>query len=132
MSEQKNHLLTLSRRQRQIMDILYRCGECTAEEIREQLPNPPSNSAVRAMLATLKSKDYIKHREQNLRYVYSAAIAPETARETALDRLINTFFDGSSVKAVNALLGMQADKISEEELNQLSDLIQEAKQKDNK
>lgn len=123
----QNHLLHLSRRQRQIMDILFREGECTAEEIREKLPDPPSNSAVRAMLATLKEKGHIKHREKNLRYVYSATMEKDTAQKTAMDRLINTFFGGSTVDAVSALLGMQSEKISQDELKELSDIIEKAK-----
>jgi predicted transcriptional regulator len=124
----ENHLLHLSRRQRQIMDILFRDGDCTAEEIRERLPNPPSNSAVRAMLATLKEKGHVKNREENFRYVYSATMAADTARKTAMDRLINTFFGGSSVAAVNALLGMQSESISKEELDALGAIIEKAKQ----
>ena len=123
----ENHLLHLSRRQRQIMDILFRDGECTAEEIRERLPNPPSNSAVRAMLATLKDKGHVKSREENFRYVYSATMEADTAQKTAMDRLINTFFGGSSVAAVNALLGMQSDNISKKELDELGAIIEKAK-----
>lgn len=126
----KNHLLHLSRRQRQIVDILFRHGDSTAEEIRERLPDPPSNSAVRAMLSTLERKGHVKHREENLRYVYSVAIEADAARRTALDRLINTFFEGSSVKAVNALLGMQTEKISSEELEELGEIIEKAKRKE--
>ena len=123
----QNHLLHLSRRQRQIMDILFRHGECTAEEIREKLPDPPSNSAVRAMLATLKDKGHIKHREKNLRYVYSVTIEKDAAQQTAMDRLINTFFGGSTVDAVSAMLGMQSEKISKQELEELGDIIEKAK-----
>lgn len=124
----ENHLIHLSRRQRQIMDILFREGNCTAEEIRARLPNPPSNSAVRAMLATLKEKGHVRNRAENFRYVYSATMEPETARKTAMDRLINTFFGGSPVAAVNALLGMQSEHISKQELDELGDIIEKAKQ----
>lgn len=126
-----NHLLQLSRRQRQIMDILYRQGESSAEEIREQLPNPPSNSAVRAMLSTLKQKEFIRSREENFRYLYSPAIEKNTAQQTALDRLVNTFFGGSTTAAVNALLGMQSEKMSDEELDDLKKLIEKAKTEEN-
>ena len=125
-----NHLLHLSRRQRQIMDILFRDGECSAEDIRERLPDAPSNSAVRAMLATLKDKGHVKSREQNFRYVYSATMNTDTARKTAIDRLVNTFFGGSPVAAVNALLGSHSEHISKEELEQLGALIEKAKQED--
>lgn len=124
----QNPLIHLSRRQRQIMDILFRQDECSAEEIRSALPDAPSNSAVRAMLATLKDKGHIKHREKNLRYVYSATMGKDTAQQTAVDRLINTFFGGSTVEAMSAMLGMQTDKISAEELEALSHLIEKAKE----
>lgn len=123
-----NHVTHLSRRQRQIMDILFRQGESSAEEIRAALPNPPSNSAVRAMLATLEEKGHIKHREKNLRYVYSVTMEKDEAQQTAMDRLINTFFGGSTVDAVSAMLGMQSEKISPQELEELGKLIDKAKQ----
>ncbi len=124
----ENHLLHLSRRQRQIMDILFRDGQCTAEEIRERLPNPPSNSAVRAMLATLKEKGHVKSREENFRYVYTATMETDTARKTAIDRLVNTFFGGSTIAAVNALLGSNSEHISKQELDELGAIIEKAKQ----
>lgn len=127
---QQNHLLQLSRRQRQIMDILYRHGESSAEQIREKLPDPPSNSAVRAMLATLKEKQYVKSREQNFKYVYSPAIEMDAAQQTALDRLIHTFFGGSSVAAVSALLGMQSEQLSGKDLDELSELIDRARKEE--
>ncbi len=123
----KNPMVHLSRRQRQIMDILFRQGECSAENVREQLPEPPSNSAVRAMLSTMVKKGYIKQREENFRYVYFAAMEQETAQKTAMDRLINTFFGGSTTAAVSAMLGMQSDTISKEELSELSKIIEDAK-----
>ena len=123
----KNPMVNLSRRQRQIMDILFRHSESTAEEVREKLPDPPSNSAVRAMLSTMLKKGYITQKEQNFRYVYSAAIEQETAQKTALDRLVNTFFGGSTAAAVSALLGNQSENISEEELKELSEIIEKAK-----
>ncbi len=120
----------MSRRQRQIMDILYRQGESSAEDIREKLPDPPSNSAVRAMLSTLKQKEFIRSREENFRYVYSPAIEKGAAQQTALDRLVNTFFGGSTAAAVNALLGMQSEGMSEEELNDLKTIIDNAKKEE--
>ena len=120
-------MINLSRRQRQIMDILFRCGDSTAQEIQKQLPDPPSNSAVRAMLKTMVDKGYLKQRAKDFRYVYSAAMRQETAQQTALDRLVNTFFGGSPAAAASALLGMQSEQISPEELNELSKLIEKAK-----
>ncbi len=123
----KNPLNHLSRRERQIMDILFRRGTSTAEGVREQLPNPPSNSAVRAMLATMLKKGYITQKEENFRYVYAAAMKQEVAQKTALDRIVNTFFGGSTAATVSALLGMSTEQISEEELNELSKIIEKAK-----
>ncbi len=119
-------MVHLSRRQRQIMDILFR-DPATAEQVREQLPEAPSNSAVRAMLSTMVKKGYITQREENFRYVYAAAIEQKAAQKTAMDRLVNTFFGGSTSAAVSALLGMQSEKISQEELSELSDIINQAK-----
>ncbi len=125
----KNPMVHLSRRQRQIMDILFRHGDCSAEDVRKYLPDPPSNSAVRTMLATMVKKGYIKQREENFRYLYAAAMEQETARKTAIDRLINTFFGGSTSAAVNAMLGMQSDNISKQELSELSQIIEDAKKR---
>lgn len=122
-----NSMTHLSRRQRQIMDILFEHADSSAEEIRERLPEAPSNSAVRAMLATMLKKAYIKQREENFRYVYSAAMEQSAAQKTAMDRLINTFFAGSTSAALTAMLGMQTSEISQQELNELSALIEKAK-----
>ncbi len=123
-------MLHLSRRQRQIMDILFRHSNSTAEDIRGLLPEPPSNSAVRAMLTTMVKKGYITQKEENFRYVYTACMTQETAQKTAMNRLINTFFAGSTSAAVNALLGMQSDSISPEELSELSNIIEKAKHRE--
>ena len=125
----QNPMTHMSRRQRQIMDILFRQRAATAEEIRERLPDPPSNSAVRAMLATMVNKGYVAQKEENFRYVYSAAIKQEVAQKTALDRLVDTFFGGSTAATVSALLGMKSEQISLEELNELSKIIEKAKKK---
>lgn len=123
-------MINLSRRQRQIMDILFRHNKSTAEDIRGLLPDAPSNSAVRAMLSTMVKKGYITKKEENFRYVYTAAMTQENAQKTAMDRLINTFFAGSTTAAVSALLGMQSEGISQEELTTLSEIIEKAKQKE--
>lgn len=124
-----NPMTHMSRRQRQIMDILFRHRKATAEEIRERLPDPPSNSAVRALLATMVNKGYVTQKEENFRYVYSAAIQQEVAQKSAIDRLVNTFFGGSTAATVNALLGLKSEQISLEELNELSEIIEKAKKK---
>ncbi|HSL71451.1 MAG TPA: BlaI/MecI/CopY family transcriptional regulator, partial [Longimicrobiales bacterium] len=88
--------LNLSRRERQIMDAVYARGQATVAEVQEDLPDPPSYSAVRAMLGKLERKGYLRHEEHGLRYVYVPTLAREAVQETALDRLLQTFFDGSA------------------------------------
>ena len=94
----------LPRREREIMDVLFGLGQGTAEEIRERLIDPPSYSAVRAMLARLETKGHIRHREEGLRYVYTPTASPAAARRTALQQLVRVFFGGSASQAVTALL----------------------------
>jgi predicted transcriptional regulator len=116
----------LSRREREIVDLLFALGgEATAEEIRERLIEPPSYSAVRAMLSKLEAKGAIRHREQGPRYVYSPTIARSAARRSALRKLVATFFEGSPGQAMTALLN--DEKWSEDELDQLSIEIERAK-----
>lgn len=115
----------LSRRERQIMDVVYRKDEATAEEIREELPNAPSNSAVRATIRILEDKDHLTHRKEGRTHVYRPTTPPEEAGRSAIQRLKETFFDGSASKAVSTLLS-DAD-LSEEELEELSELIDRAR-----
>ena len=119
--------LDLSRRERQIMEAIYRLGSATVAEVMAELPDPPSYSAVRAMLGKLEAKGYLKHRQEGPRYLYLATVPRREARHSALERLVRTFFDGSTEKAVTALLDMSAAEMSDEELDRLSALIQEAK-----
>lgn len=119
----------LSRRERQIMDILYEGNELSAHDIRKALPDPPGYSAVRAMLAKLLDKNIIKHREDGPRYLYSPVIKRDEAKIPALQKLVKTFFSGSTVDAVNALLGMQSDSLSDKDIEKLEKTIQQAKQK---
>src|SRR5512132_4070766 len=95
----------LSRRERQIMDILYRRGRATAAEVREALPGEPSDSTVRTQLRVLESKGHVRHEEEGLRFVYLPAVPRRAARRTALRHVIETFFDGSAERVVGALLG---------------------------
>ncbi len=118
----------LSRRERQIMDVLYRLGRATAAEVHEALPNPPSYSAVRAMLRTLEEKKHIRHQEKELRYVFMPVVPRENARRSALRHLLDTFFDGSPEQAVATLLDVSAKDISQEEFDRLADLIEKARQ----
>ena len=118
----------LSRREREIMDVLFALGdEATAEEIRERLSEAPSYSAVRAMLAKLEGKGAVRHREKGLRYVYSPTVARSTARRSALRKLVRTFFGGSAGQAVTALLN--DEKWSDEELDELAQEIERARRK---
>lgn len=118
----------LSRRERQIMDVLYREGRVTAAEVLEQLPDPPSYSAVRAMLRVLEEKGHVKHEQDGPRYIYLPTVPREKARRSALRHLVSTFFDGSTEATVAALLDLSDSKISDAELQRLSKLIEQAKQ----
>lgn len=118
----------LSRRERQIMDIIYRLGEATAAEVMDNLPDAPSYSAVRAMLRILVDREYLQHRSEGPRYVYSATLPREEARSSALGRLVSTFFDDSVADAVAALIEM-SEQLSEDDLERLSDLISESRKK---
>jgi BlaI family penicillinase repressor len=118
----------LSRRERQIMDVLYRLGRATAAEILAALPDPPSYSAIRAMLRILEEKKHIVHEEKDLRYVFMPVVSRDKARRSALRHMLDTFFDGSPEQAVATLLDVSARNLSEEELDRLAALIQKAKQ----
>jgi BlaI family transcriptional regulator, penicillinase repressor len=122
------HNRNLSRRERQIMDILYRVGRATAAEIHQGLPDRPSYSAVRAKLRVLEEKGYIRHQAQATRYVYSPVVPLERAKDSALRHLLATFFDNSAEQAVSALLTLEPQSLSAEKLDQLSRLIEQAKQ----
>jgi predicted transcriptional regulator len=118
----------LSRRERQIMDILYQRGQATTAEVLEDLADPPSYSAVRAMLRILEEKGHLKHKQQGTRYIYLPRVPREQARRSALQRLLQTFFDGSTEQAVATLLDLSAPKLSDADLDRLADLIDQAKQ----
>jgi predicted transcriptional regulator len=124
MSERPHRDLT--RRERQIMDIVYRFERATAQEVRENLPDPPSYSAVRALLRVLEEKGHLEHVQEGPRYVYLPTVPREKARKSAMKRLVRTFFDDSAEKAVAALLSMSSSELSEEELDRLGELIDEA------
>ena len=120
---------SLSRRERQIMDIVYEIGTVSAQQVRERLPDPPSYSAVRAMLKKLEDKGHLAHEEQGAKYFYRPLVAREQASKNAISRLIKTFFDDSPSQAANALLGMSMEKISPQELEEIEALIKDAKAK---
>ncbi|MFI5120398.1 MAG: BlaI/MecI/CopY family transcriptional regulator [Thermoanaerobaculia bacterium] len=119
--------LHLSRRERQIMDILYREGRAAAGEVLERLPDPPGYSAVRAMLRVLENKGHLTHVLEDGRYVYRPIVPRNRARRSALENLLETFFDGSAEKAVAALLSESRNPLGEEELERLSHLIADAR-----
>lgn len=118
----------LSRRERQIMDVLFEMGEASAEEVRERMPDPPSNSAVRAMLSRLENKEMIRHEAKDLRYVYSPAVSRSRARRSAVQRVVDVFFEGSVAKTVTALVELSGDKLTEAERERLSLLIRAGKE----
>lgn len=118
---------TLTRREREIMDILYRRGRATAHEVLEDLADPPSYSAVRALLRLLEERGHVKHVEDGPRYVYSPAVSRGDARKSALAHVVKTFFAGSVEQAVATLVESSRSKLSHEELDRLSDLIDRAK-----
>ena len=121
-------LSSLSRRERQIMDVLFRLGEATAADVLEGLPDPPSYSAVRALLRILEEKGQITHTQDGPRYVYHPTVAPEKASRSALRHVLRTFFDGSAEQAVAALLDEAGDDLSDAELDRLASLIAQARQ----
>jgi predicted transcriptional regulator len=119
--------LHLSRRERQIMDVLYRNGSATAAEVLERMPNPPSYSAVRALLRILEEKGHIRHEESDGKYVFMPTVTRNKATRSAIRHLVETFFDGSPERAVAALLDTKSSKISDRELDRLQQLIEKAR-----
>jgi predicted transcriptional regulator len=117
----------LSRRERQIMDVLYAHGHATAAEVMQRLPEAPSYSAVRAMLRILEEKGHVAHVHDGPRYVYRPIVAREAARRGALEHLIRTFFDGSPASAAAALLESADGQLEEADLERLSDLIERSR-----
>lgn len=118
----------LSRRERQIMDALFRLGRATAAEVRAAIEDPPSYSAIRAQLRTLEEKGHLKHESDGPRYVYLPRVRPDQARRSALRHLVDTFFSGSAAQAASALLDTHSTKLSKQELDALSELIARARQ----
>lgn len=118
---------TLSRRERQIMDVLHRLGQASAADIEAALPDAPSYSAVRAHLRTLEEKGHLRHETEQLRYVYFPTVNPERARKSAVRHLVETFFGGSSADAVAALIDPNSAKLKKSDLDRLAQLIEEAR-----
>jgi predicted transcriptional regulator len=118
---------TLSRRERQIMDIIYRRGRATAAEVLADLPDPPSYSAVRALLRVLEEKGHLRHEQDGPRYLFLPTVGRDRARRSALKQLVRTFFDGSTEEAAAALLDMSRDRLAPDELDRLSALFEKAR-----
>lgn len=119
----------LSRRERQIMDVVYARGEVTVSDVLEGLPDPPSYSAVRAMLRKLEEKGHLTHDVMGPRYVYRATLPREAAQESALERVLDTFFAGSPSRAVQAILDSASTELTEAELDELAAMIEEARRR---
>ena len=117
----------LSRRERQIMDVLYRRTRATAAEVMGELPGEPNYSTVRTQLRVLEDKGHVRHEEEGGRYVYAPAVPRHAARKSALKHLVETFFDGSAEQVVAAVLGGEASRLSDEELDRVSALIDKAR-----
>ena len=122
----KTHI-NLSRRERQIMDIIHERGQATAAEVMEFLPEAPSYSAVRALLRLMEEKGYLQHETDGAKYVFMPTMAREKARKSALKQILQTFFDNSTEQAVAALLDLSKTKLKQEELDRLSTLIEQAR-----
>jgi predicted transcriptional regulator len=117
----------LSKRERQILDILYRASKASALDVQEQLPDSPSYSAVRALLRILEDKGHVRHAVDGTKYVYSPAVPAERARRSALTHLMHTFFEGSAGKAMLALLDSAPGALSEEDLDRLQARLDDAR-----
>lgn len=119
----------LTRRERQIMDILFASGQASGQEIQEKLDGQPSYSTVRTILRILEKKGVVRHREEGLRYIYQPVISRDAARRSALRRLLQTFFDGSARNAMAALLDPKAFPVSRKELDEIGRMIDKAKER---
>ena len=127
MASAEELLTELSRRERQIMDFLYQHGRASAADVQRGMPDPPSYSAVRAMLRVLEEKGHVRHDQDGPRYVYLPRLARDRAKRSALRHLVKTFFDGSAEQALAALLDEGSAELSEEELDRLARLIERAR-----
>ena len=119
----------VSRRERQILDVLYRVGRATVAEIQAGMPNAPGYSAVRTFLRILEEKGHVRHEQDGARYVYLPSVKPDQAKRSALRHLLHTFFDGSATQAIAALLDEDPDRLSPDDLKRLAELIEVARKK---
>ena len=117
----------LSRREREIMDIVHRLGRASVTDVMTALSGKPAYSTVRAQLRVLEDKGHVRHEEERLRYVYLPAESPQKVRRSAVKHLVETFFEGSPEKVVEALVGRDGDRLSDEELDRIAQLIERAR-----
>lgn len=117
----------LTKRERQIMDVLYRLGRATAGEILAGMPGAPSYSTIRTQLRVLETKGHVRHEEHGLRYIYMPTVPRHSARKSALKHLVDTFFEGSGAKVVAALLGGESARLSDEELERIEEMVRSAR-----
>lgn len=117
----------VSRRERQILDVLYRLGRATAADIQQALPDPPSYSAVRTLLRILEEKGHVRHTQDGTRYVYLPTVARDSARRSALRHMLNTFFEGSATHAIAALIDEDSKRLSDDDWDRLADMIERAR-----
>jgi predicted transcriptional regulator len=122
----------LTRRERQIMDLLYELGRATAGDVMKALPGNPSDSTVRTQLRVLEAKGHVHHEEEGQKFIYLPVVPRRVVRRSALKHLVNTFFDGSAEKVVAALLGPDGSRLSEEELDRIAELVAKAKTEESK
>jgi BlaI family transcriptional regulator, penicillinase repressor len=120
-------LASLTKRERLIMDVLFRLGRATADEVRRELPGAPSDSTVRTQLRVLEEKGYVRHEEAGRRFVFSAVLPRRSVRKSALRHVVDTFFEGSTEKVVAALLGGEGAGVSDDELDRILDLVTKAR-----
>ncbi len=122
----------LSRRERQIMDILYQLGRATAADLMKALPGEPSDSTVRTQLRVLEAKGHVRHEEDGTKYVYFPVVPRRIVRKSALKHVVNTFFDGSVEKVVAALLGPDGGRLDEDELDRIAEIVARARAEESK
>ena len=120
-------ILRLGRRERQIMEVVYRLGQASVAQVLEALADPPSYSSVRTMLRLLEEKGHLRHKEEGRRFVYTPVVTPGKASRSALANMLATFFEGSVEKAVSSLIQLERGRLSADELDRLAALIEEAR-----
>lgn len=122
--------MDLGTRERQIMSFIYKHGEATAAEVMEGISDPPTYSGVRAMLRILEEKGHLSHRREGARYIYMPTISPDEAGKSAMNYMVQAFFNGSADRVVSALLDLKGDELSDADLDRLAGLIEKAKQQE--